>query len=99
MPTGQLPGAPSLFAPAPFEVLVGRALPGLSPQEVTERCRLAFDLVMQTYGRPLAKMPAESWAFPATDTVVAFRHRRVDGTVAPGDVNRPNPRHRTGGRS
>ncbi|WP_016906067.1 TetR/AcrR family transcriptional regulator [Streptomyces xiaopingdaonensis] len=72
LPTGQLPGAPSLFTPAPFEVLVGRALPGLSPQEVTERCRLAFDLVMQTYGRPLAKMPAESWAFPATETVVAF---------------------------
>ncbi|MFD1662808.1 hypothetical protein ACFSL4_32730 [Streptomyces caeni] len=72
LPTGQLPHVSSLFAPAPFEVLIGRALPGLSPREVTERCRLAFSLVMETYGRPLAKMPAEPSGFPHAETVIAF---------------------------
>ncbi|MFE9098097.1 TetR/AcrR family transcriptional regulator [Streptomyces sp. NPDC007264] len=72
LPTGRLPHVSSLFAPAPFEVLIGRALPGLSPREVTERCRLAFSLVMETYGRPLTKMPAEPSGFPRTETVVAF---------------------------
>ncbi|GAA2954369.1 MULTISPECIES: hypothetical protein [Streptomyces] len=61
-----------LFAPVPFEVLLGRALPELSPQEVTERCRLAFGLVMESYGRPLVKMPAEPSPFPHTRTVIAF---------------------------
>ncbi|MFD8569022.1 TetR/AcrR family transcriptional regulator [Streptomyces sp. NPDC057694] len=72
LPTGQLPNASSLFVPAPFEVMVGRALPQLAPREVTERCRLAFSVVMETYGRPLAKMPADAASFPRTATVVAF---------------------------
>lgn len=81
LPTGQLPHVSSLFVPAPFEVMVGRALPELSPREVTERCRLAFSLVMETYGRPLAKMPAEPSSFPQTPTVIAFV---VAGLTAPG---------------
>ncbi|MBO1337936.1 TetR/AcrR family transcriptional regulator [Streptomyces sp. VRA16 Mangrove soil] len=85
LPTGQLPHASSLFVPAPFEVMVGRALPRLTPQEVTERCRLAFTLVMETYGRPLAKMPAEEAAFPRTRTVVAFV---AAGLTAPSTVGR-----------
>ncbi|MGW8375192.1 TetR/AcrR family transcriptional regulator [Streptomyces sp. ODS28] len=72
LPTGQLPNVSTLFGPAPFEVLIGRALPRLTPQEVTERCRLAFTLVMETYGRPTAKTPLEPTPFPETRTVIAF---------------------------
>jgi AcrR family transcriptional regulator len=72
LPTGQLSNVSTLFVPAPFEVLIGRALPELSPQEVIERCRLAFGVVLETYGRPLARMPAEPSGFPSTRTVVAF---------------------------
>ncbi|AWL41726.1 MULTISPECIES: TetR/AcrR family transcriptional regulator [unclassified Streptomyces] len=80
LPTGQVLNVSPLFAPAPFEVLLGRALPELSPQEVTERCRLAFSLVMESYGRPLVKMPAEPSPFPHADTVIAFL---VAGLTAP----------------
>ncbi|MGW1098057.1 TetR/AcrR family transcriptional regulator [Streptomyces sp. NPDC002455] len=80
LPTGQVLNVSTLFAPAPFEVLLGRALPELSPQEVTERCRLAFSLAMETYGRPLVKMPAEPSSFPHTETVIAFL---VAGLTAP----------------
>ncbi|CAM5370390.1 putative DNA-binding transcriptional regulator [Streptomyces sp. ADI98-12] len=72
LPSGQLPNAPTAFTPAPFEVRVGRALPELAPQEVSERCALAFTLVMETYGRPMAKGPAENVSFPATATVITF---------------------------
>lgn len=72
LPSGQLPHVPTAFTPAPFEVRVGRALPELSPREVSERCALAFTLVMETYGRPTAKGPAENASFPATATVTAF---------------------------
>ncbi|WP_406706763.1 TetR/AcrR family transcriptional regulator [Streptomyces albidoflavus] len=72
LPSGQLPNVPTAFTPAPFEVRVGRALPDLSPQEVSERCALAFTLVMETYGRPTAKGVAENASFPATATVTAF---------------------------
>ncbi|MFF7304071.1 TetR/AcrR family transcriptional regulator [Streptomyces albidoflavus] len=72
LPSGQLPNVPTAFTPAPFEVRVGRALPDLSPQEVSERCALAFTLVMEIYGRPTAKGVAENASFPATATVTAF---------------------------
>ncbi|MER7409789.1 TetR/AcrR family transcriptional regulator [Streptomyces cacaoi] len=84
LPTGQLPHVSALFGPAPFEVLVGRALTELSPQEVTERCRLAFTLVMETYGRPMARSPLETAPFPDTRTVIAFITAGLTaGTVSP----------------
>jgi hypothetical protein len=72
LPSGRLPNVATPFTPGPFEVRIGRALPGLAPQEVAERCALAFSLVMYTYGRPLARQPAEQTVFPATATVAAF---------------------------
>ena len=72
LPTGQLPNVSAQFLPAPFEVMVGRALPELPVEQVAERCRLAFTLVLETYGRPLAGPPATPSPFPRTDTVIAF---------------------------
>ncbi|MFF2327112.1 MULTISPECIES: TetR/AcrR family transcriptional regulator [unclassified Streptomyces] len=72
LPSGQLPNVSTPYTPAPFEVRLGRALPDLTPQEVTERCELAFSLVMEIYGRPLARTPAENQVFPDSRTVVAF---------------------------
>ncbi|MEV6160656.1 TetR/AcrR family transcriptional regulator [Streptomyces sp. NPDC052052] len=72
LPSGQLPHVSTPFTPAPFEVRLGRALPELTPQEVSERCSLAFSLVMEVYGRPLARTPAENQVFPDSRTVVAF---------------------------
>lgn len=84
LPTGQLPNVSTLFVPAPFEVLIGRALPALTPQEVTERCRLTFGLVMETYGRPLVRLPAEPATFPDVQTVIAFVSA---GLAAPTVIN------------
>ncbi|WP_431035773.1 TetR/AcrR family transcriptional regulator [Streptomyces sp. P6-2-1] len=81
LPSGQLPNVATPFTPAPFEVRIGRALPELTPQEVAERCALAFSLVMYTYGRPLVRQPAERTVFPETETVVAFV---LAGLTAPG---------------
>ncbi|WP_436736943.1 TetR/AcrR family transcriptional regulator [Streptomyces sp. BBFR102] len=86
LPSGQLPNAPTAFTPAPFEVRVGRALPELAPQEVSERCALAFTLVMETYGRPMGKGPAQNAPFPATATVVAFI---LAGLTAPSAAEEP----------
>ncbi|MFE8013921.1 TetR/AcrR family transcriptional regulator [Streptomyces antibioticus] len=83
LPTGQLPHVSTLFGPAPFEVVIGRVLPELSPREVAERCRLSFALVMETYGRPMARMPVEATAFPDARTVIAFI---TAGLTAPADA-------------
>jgi len=88
LPTGQLPNVSALFVPAPFEVLIGRTLPELSPQEVIERCRLAFGAILETYGRPLVATPAESSGFPSTRTVIAFV---TGGLTAPSESG---PAHR-----
>lgn len=72
LPTGRLPNVSTQFLPAPFEVMIGRALPELSVDEVTERCALAFGLILETYGRPLTGTPTASFPFPHPATVVAF---------------------------
>ncbi|MDG9725793.1 MULTISPECIES: TetR/AcrR family transcriptional regulator [unclassified Streptomyces] len=61
------------FGSAPFEVMLGRALPHLTVHEVADRWRLAFTLLLQLYGRPQAvgRAAAEP-SFPAAETVVAF---------------------------
>jgi AcrR family transcriptional regulator len=62
------------FGTAPFEVILGRVLPGLSVHEIADRWRLAFTMLLQVYGRPLVSSDAVSTepAFPEAATVVAF---------------------------
>ncbi|WEH38753.1 TetR/AcrR family transcriptional regulator [Streptomyces sp. NBC_01218] len=72
LPTGQLANVSAQFLPAPFEVMVGRALPELSVHEVAERCGLAFSLVLETYGRPVGGPPRGAAPFPRAATVIAF---------------------------
>ncbi|MFD7645834.1 TetR/AcrR family transcriptional regulator [Kitasatospora sp. NPDC059795] len=59
---------------APFEVVLGRAMPELTVHEITDRWRLAFTTLLEAYGRPLtadaASVPAPP--FPELSTVVAF---------------------------
>ncbi|MGW4384709.1 TetR/AcrR family transcriptional regulator [Kitasatospora sp. NPDC004531] len=59
---------------APFEVVLGRALPELAVHEITDRWRLAFTSLLETYGRPLAADAASLAVspFPELSTVVAF---------------------------
>ncbi|MFB7473818.1 TetR/AcrR family transcriptional regulator [Kitasatospora sp. NPDC056184] len=59
---------------APFEVVLGRALPELTVHEITDRWRLAFTTLLEAYGRPLAADAASAVepSFPELATVVAF---------------------------
>ncbi|MGX4735966.1 TetR/AcrR family transcriptional regulator [Kitasatospora griseola] len=59
---------------APFEVVLGRAMPDLTVHEITDRWRLAFTALLETYGRPLATDAASAPVppFPELPTVVAF---------------------------
>ncbi|MER7705674.1 TetR/AcrR family transcriptional regulator, partial [Kitasatospora sp. NPDC097605] len=68
---------------APFEVVLGRALPDLGIREIGDRWRLAFTTLLETYGRPLAAGAAATSEppFPAFATVVAFL---TAGLTAPG---------------
>lgn len=83
LPTGQIPNVSAQFLPAPFEVMIGRALPELSVHEVAERCGLAFSLVLETYGRPLAGPPRAAAAFPRAATVIAFMTAGLTAPSAP----------------
>ncbi|MET8703716.1 helix-turn-helix domain-containing protein [Kitasatospora sp. NPDC004723] len=72
---------------APFEVVLGRALPDLTVREITDRWRLAFTTLLEAYGRPLAA-EVDSTAepsFPELSTVVAFL---TAGLTAPGAEGR-----------
>ncbi|TDU05131.1 TetR family transcriptional regulator [Streptomyces sp. 846.5] len=62
------------FGTAPFEVILGRALPHLSIREIADRWRLAFVMLLETYGRPLHSGNAATTepAFPEAQTVIAF---------------------------
>ncbi|GGO72109.1 TetR/AcrR family transcriptional regulator [Nonomuraea cavernae] len=60
------------FGAAPFEVMLGRALPGLPVRQVAERWRLAFTLLLEVYGRSVAPAPAAAVSLPETATVIAF---------------------------
>ncbi|MFI6452503.1 TetR/AcrR family transcriptional regulator [Streptosporangium amethystogenes] len=70
--TGRLVNVSTWFGAAPFEVMLGRALPHLSLREVAERWRLAFTLLLEVYGRTLAPAPAGAVALPETETVIVF---------------------------
>lgn len=72
LPSWRLPSASAWFGSAPFEVMLGRALPELSAREVAERWRLAFTLLLEVYGRPQAPASAGAGTYPETATVIAF---------------------------
>ncbi|MER6361310.1 TetR/AcrR family transcriptional regulator [Kitasatospora sp. NPDC001527] len=74
---------------APFEVVLGRALPDLTVREITDRWRLAFTALLETYGRPLAAEVDASAepSFPAFSTVVAFLTAGL--TAEPADAGTP----------
>ncbi|WP_030173380.1 TetR/AcrR family transcriptional regulator [Spirillospora albida] len=72
LPTMRPPHPSPWFGPAPFEVMLGRARPDLPVREVAERWRLAFTLLLEIYGRPLAPDPEHAPAPPGTRTVIAF---------------------------
>ncbi|QFG24632.1 TetR/AcrR family transcriptional regulator [Actinomadura sp. WMMB 499] len=67
----RLPAGSAWFGQAPFEVMLGRALPDLTVREIADRWRLAFTLLLETYGRAVAPAPASA-APPPTGTVIAF---------------------------
>ncbi|RJL23270.1 TetR/AcrR family transcriptional regulator [Bailinhaonella thermotolerans] len=69
---GRLPNVAAWFRIAPFEIMLGRALPHLSVREVADRWRLTFTLLLQVYGRPMIASPAAPARLPESTTVIAF---------------------------
>lgn len=72
LPTGRIPVPSPWFSPAPFETMLGRAMPHLAPREIAQRWWLAFTLLLEIYGRALSPSPAAEAALPDTATIVAF---------------------------
>ncbi|MFV2171680.1 TetR/AcrR family transcriptional regulator [Actinomadura sp. LOL_016] len=68
----RLPASSPWFGQAPFEVMLGRALPDLTVREIADRWRLAFTLLLEIYGRAVAPAPAPAAPLPETPTVIAF---------------------------
>ncbi|MBE1530679.1 TetR/AcrR family transcriptional regulator [Actinomadura algeriensis] len=68
----RLPAGSPWFGQAPFEVMLGRALPELTVREVADRWRLAFTLLLEIYGRAVAPVSAAAAPLPETATVIAF---------------------------
>ncbi|MFD0899537.1 TetR/AcrR family transcriptional regulator [Actinomadura sediminis] len=68
----RLPAGSPWFGQAPFEVMLGRALPDLTVREISDRWRLAFTLLLEIYGRAVAPAPAPAAPLPETRTVIAF---------------------------
>ncbi len=57
----------SVKALVPWRELLTAARPDLSPREISDRWRLAFDLLLQLYGQPVA----DAFVAPPTPAVVA----------------------------
>ncbi|WP_067484839.1 TetR/AcrR family transcriptional regulator [Actinomadura hibisca] len=72
LPTWRIPAASPWFGPVPFEAMLGRARPDLPMDEVADRWRLAFTLLLEIYGRPLAPVGGAAVAPPPAGTVIAF---------------------------
>ncbi|MEU6740863.1 TetR/AcrR family transcriptional regulator [Streptosporangium sandarakinum] len=72
LPSGRPTSISTWFGAAPFEVMLGRALPHLSVREVAERWRLAFTLLLEVYGRSTDPAPAAAVPLPETATIIAF---------------------------
>lgn len=80
-------------APEPWIELVRQAVPGLSEQDAADRWRLARDLVLITYGAPLAE-PGRPPEPPPARTVIAFV---AAGLAAEGDPHDHDLRARPAG--
>ncbi|KAB2340989.1 TetR/AcrR family transcriptional regulator [Actinomadura rudentiformis] len=83
-----LPWRSPWSAPGPWITMIRRARPGLPAEVAAERWRLARDLVLLTYGAPLAE-PGERTAPPSPEVVTAFvaaglaaPHHRAEGNGA-----------------
>ncbi|WP_017571636.1 TetR/AcrR family transcriptional regulator [Nocardiopsis halotolerans] len=72
LPTGGMYSNSPWFTASPFEVMLARALPGLSAREVSARWRLAFTLLLEVYGRPLDRSATAAGSAPEAATVIAF---------------------------
>lgn len=83
LPTGQVLNVSTLFAPAPFEVLLGRALPELSPQEVTERCRPRLQPGDGDLRAPAGQDARGALVLPAHGDGDRVSRRRTDRTLVP----------------
>lgn len=70
LPRWRMPVSSPWFSSAPFEVMLGRAMPELSVREVSDRWRLAFTLLLEIYGHALG--PASARTPVPFETVVAF---------------------------
>ncbi|MEV5824723.1 TetR/AcrR family transcriptional regulator [Spirillospora sp. NPDC052242] len=85
----RLPASSPWFGQAPFEVMLGRALPDLTVREIADRWRLAFTLLLEIYGRAVAPAPASVAPLPETRTVIAFVTAGL--TAPPADRGRAGP--------
>jgi AcrR family transcriptional regulator len=83
LPDGRVPASSPWFGPAPFEIMLVRAMPHLTPREIAQRWLLAFTLLLEIYGRPLSSRPATAASPPDADTVIAFL---TAGLTAPSAV-------------
>ncbi|MEO3787224.1 helix-turn-helix domain-containing protein [Actinocorallia sp. B10E7] len=66
LPQWRMPASSPWFSSAPFEVMLGRAMPELPVSEISERWRLAFVLLLKVYGNA-SNRPAIR-----PETVIAF---------------------------
>ncbi|MFC9977136.1 TetR/AcrR family transcriptional regulator [Spirillospora sp. NPDC127200] len=72
LPAWRTPVASPWFGPVPFEAMLGRARPDLPVGEVADRWRLAFTLLLEVYGRPLAPAGGNAVPPPPAETVISF---------------------------
>jgi AcrR family transcriptional regulator len=70
LPRWRLPVSSPWFSSAPFEVILGRAMPELPVSEISERWRLAFALLLEIYGH--ASAPSSSQPPVRAKTVISF---------------------------
>ncbi|SEG94002.1 DNA-binding transcriptional regulator, AcrR family [Thermomonospora echinospora] len=70
LPRWRIPASSPWFSSAPFEVMLGRAMPELSVREISERWRLAFTLLLEIYGQ--ASDPSSARPQIQSETLIAF---------------------------
>jgi AcrR family transcriptional regulator len=81
LPRWRIPASSSWFSSAPFELMLGRAMPDLPVREVAERWRLAFTLLLEIYGHTLrSSSPARPPV--SSETVIAFLTAGLTAPVA-----------------
>ncbi|WP_406299050.1 TetR/AcrR family transcriptional regulator [Embleya sp. NBC_00888] len=83
----ELPWDDPWFRHGPWRELLAAARPDLSAREITDRWRLAFDLLLQLYGQPVADV---FMAPPAAAAVAGFVTAGLDAPRA-ADPSTPGP--------